>query len=173
MACARKIARMWTRKPSRRLGGLLAWLLLCLATGGIGAIAAVNAEQFYAQLVKPTWAPPAGVFGPVWTGLYCLMGIAAWQAWRRRGFADATSALSLFIIQLALNALWSWLFFGWHLGAASFVEVLVLWALILATLVAFWRITPWAGALLIPYLAWVSFAAALNFATWRLNPGLL
>jgi tryptophan-rich sensory protein len=105
--------------------------------------------------------------------LYCLMGIAAWLVWRRGGFSAARGALTLFIIQLAVNALWSWLYFGWRLGAASFIEVLVLWALILATLVAFWRIKPMAGALLIPYLAWVSFAAALNFATWRLNPGLL
>jgi tryptophan-rich sensory protein len=155
------------------LGGLLAWLLVCVATGAIGGLASVNAGKFYAQLVKTDWAPPAEVFGPVWTGLYCLMGIAAWLAWRRRGFAGATAALGLFIIQLALNALWSWLFFGWHLGAVAFGEVLVLWALILATLVAFWRITPWAGALLIPYLLWVSFASALNLALWRLTPGLL
>jgi tryptophan-rich sensory protein len=164
---------MWTRKPSRRLGGLVGWLLFCLATGAIGAIASVNANQFYASLAKPAWAPPAGVFGPVWTVLFCLMGIAAWLAWRRRGFAGASSALSLFITQLAFNALWSWLFFGWHLGALAFAEVLVLWALILATLIAFWRITPWAGALLIPYFAWVTFASALNLAIWRLNPALL
>ena len=164
---------MWNRTEPRRLAGLAGWLLLSLVAGAIGAVASANAKEFYAQLAKPAWAPPGGVFGPVWTVLYCLMGIAAWLVWRRRGFSAARGALTLFIIQLAVNALWSWLYFGWRLGAASFIEVLVLWALILATLVAFWRIKPMAGALLIPYLAWVSFAAALNFATWRLNPGLL
>lgn len=155
------------------MAGLAGWLLLALATGAIGAIASVNAKEFYAQLAKPAWAPPAALFGPVWTALYCLMGIAAWLVWRRGGFAPARNALLLFIVQLGVNALWSWLFFVWHLGAMSFAEVLGLWMLIIATLVAFWRISPVAGLLLVPYLAWVSFAAALNFSTWRLNPGLL
>jgi tryptophan-rich sensory protein len=148
-------------------------LLLCLAAGAVGAIASVNAKQFYALLTQPAWAPPASVFGPVWTTLYCLMGIAAWLVWRKRGFAAARVALTLFIIQLAVNGLWSWLFFAWHLGAVSFAEVLLLWMLIAATLVQFWRTSHVAGLLLAPYLAWVSFAAALNFSTWRLNPGVL
>lgn len=164
---------MSNMKASRQVAGLAGWLLLALATGAIGAIASVNAKEFYAQLAKPAWAPPASLFGPVWTALYCLMGIAAWLVWRRGGFAPARNALLLFIVQLGVNALWSWLFFVWHLGAMSFAEVLGLWMLIIATLVAFWRISPVAGLLLVPYLARVSFAAALNFSTWRLNPGLL
>jgi len=100
------------------------------------------------------------------------MALAAWLVWRERGFRGAPVALGLFVAQLALNALWSWLFFAWHLGALSFVEIVVLWGLILATTVAFWRVRPVAGALMLPYLAWVTFAAALNFAIWQLNPQL-
>ncbi len=164
---------MTTMKTSRQLAGLAGWMLLTLATGALGAIASVNAATFYAQLVRPAWAPPAWLFGPVWTTLYVLMGIAAWLVWRRGGFAGARGALVLFLAQLAANALGSWLFFQWHLGAAAFAEVLLLWALIVATLVSFRRHSPVAGLLLLPYLAWVSFASVLNFACWRLNPGLL
>jgi tryptophan-rich sensory protein len=82
-------------------------------------------------------------------------------------------ALVLFMAQLAANALWSWLFFGWHQGGLAFAEVLLLWGMIIATVVAFWRVSRLAAALLIPYLAWVTFAAALNFTVWKLNPGLL
>lgn len=164
---------MTTLTTSRQVAGLAGWLLLALATGALGAIASVNAADFYAQLSRPSWAPPAWLFGPVWTTLFCLMGIAAWLVWRKGGFQAARGALLLFILQLGVNALWSWMFFKWHLGAASFADVVVLWALIIATLIAFRRVSPLAGVLLVPYLAWVSFASALNFACWRLNPGLL
>ena len=156
-----------------QFAGLMGWLLVSFAAATIGGIASANAPEFYRQLVRPDWAPPAWVFGPVWTVLYALMAIAAWLVWREQGFRGARVALGLFLMQLALNALWSWLFFAWQLGAASMVEIAVLWALILATTVAFWRVRPLAGALLLPYLAWVSFAAVLNFAIWRLNPQLL
>jgi tryptophan-rich sensory protein len=98
------------------------------------------------------------------------MGVAAWLVWRERGFREATYALSLFLVQLAANALWPWLFFAWHLGAAAFGEILVLWALIVITIFAFWCVRPLAAALLLPYLVWVSFACALNYAVWQLNP---
>ncbi len=101
------------------------------------------------------------------------MGIASWLVWRAQGFVGAGNALFIFIAQLAANALWTWLFFVWRLGGAAFVEILVLWALILATTILFWRVSRIAGALLVPYLAWVSFASALTLSTWRLNPGLL
>ena len=101
------------------------------------------------------------------------MGVAAWLVWRVGGFRAAQSALTLFLAQLALNALWSWLFFAWHRGALAFVDILLLWALIVATLIAFWRIRALAGALLVPYLLWVSFATALNHAVWKLNAQLL
>ena len=160
--------------PIRRgLLGLAGWLALAFAAAAIGGIASANAGDFYAQLVRPTWAPPGWLFAPVWTLLYLTMGVAAWLVWRERGFRAARPALTLFVIQLAANALWTWLFFAWRLGGPAFAEVLLLWALILATVVAFWRVRPLAGALLLPYLAWVSFACALTWATWRLNPGLL
>ena len=101
------------------------------------------------------------------------MGIAAWLAWRPGGFATARTALTLFLVQLALNALWSWLFFGWHRARLAFADVLLLWAAIVATLACFWRIRPLAGALLVPYLLWVSFATALNYSVWQLNPQAL
>ncbi len=101
------------------------------------------------------------------------MGIAAWLVWREQGFHKARGALSLFLIQLAANALWTWLFFTWRLGALAFAEILVLWVLISCTIVAFWRVRPIAGALLLPYLAWVTLASALIYSVWKRNPGLL
>lgn len=153
--------------------GLVVWLAVCFVAAGIGGAASIDAGPFYAQLVRPGWAPPSWVFGPVWSILYALMAIAAWLVWRIGGFRAASMALALFLVQLVFNTLWSWLFFGWQLGALAFVCVLALWALILATLIFFWRIKPLPGALLIPYLLWVSFAAALNFSVWQLNPQIL
>jgi len=170
---------MSPRSRSAQLVGLLAWLLATFAAAAVGAVAAVDAASFYAQLSKPAWAPPAGVFGPVWSVLYALMAVAAWLVWRSvSSTAGSTArsravALGLFGMQLAANALWSWLFFAWHRGALAAVEVLVLLALIVATVVAFWRISRPAGLLLLPYLVWVSFASVLTWAVWRSNPGLL
>lgn len=153
--------------------GLLGWLLLTLAAAAAGAVASADAGAFYQQLSRPDWAPPAWLFAPVWSVLYVLMGVAAWLVWRGHGFRRAGAALTLFVVQLAANALWTWLFFAWRQGGLAFAEILVLWCLIAATVVAFWRLHALAGALLLPYWAWVSFASALTFATWRLNPGLL
>ncbi|MEJ2309330.1 MAG: tryptophan-rich sensory protein [Gammaproteobacteria bacterium] len=160
-----------TRK--QQLLGLIGWLLVCFAVSALGAIASIEAREFYAKLVQPSWAPPGWLFGPVWTLLFALMAIAAWLVWRSGGFRVNRIALSLFLLQLAFNALWSWLFFAWHQGGLAFADILLLWALILATLVAFWRQRPLAGALLLPYLLWVSFAAVLNYSIWQLNPQLL
>ena len=157
---------MTTRK---QIAGLVAWLIVSFIAAAIGGAASVQAGPFYTQLVRPDWAPPPAVFGPVWTILYVVMGIAAWLVWRVGGFRAARSALTLFLVQLALNALWSWLFFGWHRGALAFADILALWVLIVATLVLFWRVRPVAGVMLVPYLLWVSFAAALNYAVWQLN----
>ena len=153
--------------------GLVGWLFVSFVAAAIGGAASIQAGPFYTQLARPDWAPPSFLFGPVWTVLYALMGIAAWLVWRVGGFRAAKSALTLFLVQLALNALWSWLFFGWHRGALAFADILVLWTLIVATSVAFWRIKPLAGVLLVPYLLWVSFASALNYAVWKLNPQVL
>lgn len=101
------------------------------------------------------------------------MAIAAWLVWRAADFRTTRFPLTLFLVQLALNALWSWLFFGWHHGALAFADILLLWVLIVATLIAFWRIRRLAGALLFPYLLWVSFASALNYSVWQLNPQVL
>lgn len=101
------------------------------------------------------------------------MGVAAWLVWRARGFGGARNALLLFVVQLAANALWTWLFFAWRQGGLAFAEILLLLALILATVVSFWRVNRLAAVLLLPYLLWVSFASALSLSIWRLNPALL
>ena len=136
-------------------------------------MASMDAPGFYARLARPPWAPPADLFGPVWALLYVLMAIAAWLVWRSRGFSGAPVALALFVIQLVLNALWSWLFFAWRQGLPALIDIVLLAALVAATAAAFWRIRPLAGALLLPYLAWVLYAAALNYRVWQLNPDLL
>jgi tryptophan-rich sensory protein len=153
--------------------GLAGWLAATFATGAVGGVASVNAPSFYGQLVQPAWAPPAWLFGPVWSVLFVLMAVSAWLVWRKHGFRGAGVALGLFVAQLLANALWSWLFFAWQQGAMAFIEIIVLWVLISATLRAFWRLHRVAALLLVPYLAWVSFAAALNLALWRLNPAVL
>jgi tryptophan-rich sensory protein len=101
------------------------------------------------------------------------MAVAAWLVWRKEGWQAHRLALGLFCVQLILNGLWSWLFFAWHLGAVAFAEIVLLWLLIAATISRFWRLHRTAAILLLPYLAWVSFAAVLNFALWRLNPAIL
>ncbi len=158
----------------KQLLGFVAWLALCIATSAIGALASVNARSFYADLVRPAWAPPGWLFGPVWSALFLAMAAAAWLIWRIPTASPSRSiALGLFVVQLGANALWSWLFFAWRLGGAALAEVLVLWLLIACTLALFWRIKPLAGLLLVPYLGWVTFAAALNHTLWRLNPTIL
>jgi tryptophan-rich sensory protein len=162
------------RTRTQQLMGLAGWLALCFVTAGVGAVASANAKSFYSELVQPAWAPPGWLFGPVWTVLFVLMAIAAWLVWRAPA-APATRrwALGLFVVQLVANALWSWLFFAWQQGAWAFTEVIVLWVLIALTCAAFWRIRPLAGALLLPYLAWVGFAACLNWVLWQANPVIL
>jgi tryptophan-rich sensory protein len=155
------------------LAALGAWLVLCFAVAGVGAVASANAGVFYAELARPDWAPPAWLFGPVWTFLYAAMGVAAWLVWRTPQSALRRAALTLFLVQLAVNALWSWLFFAWRQGAWSFADIVLLWVLIVATLVAFLRVRRVAGLLLVPYLAWVTFAAVLNWTLWGANPALL
>ena len=162
-----------TLPKNKQIIGFIAWLAVSFIAAAIGRAASIQAGPFYSQLVRPEWAPPPGLFGPVWTVLYALMGIAAWLIWRVGGFRAARTALTLFLVQLVVNALWSWLFFGWHLGALAFADIVLLWVLIVATLFAFWRIRPLAGALLIPYLLWVSFASVLNYSVWQLNPQIL
>ena len=165
------LLRMSSRSFSSQLAGLVGWLLLAFAAAAVGAAASIHAASFYAQLNKPAWAPPAGVFGPVWTVLYALMGVAAWLVWRSPG--ATRNALVLFCAQLAANALWSWLFFGWHRGALATAEVALLLVLVAWTAIAFARISRLAGLLLVPYVLWVAFASLLTWAVWQANPGLL
>lgn len=160
-------------RSSRGYAGLAGWILFSFAAAAIGGLASAGAGSFYEELSRPAWAPPAWLFGPVWTLLYLMIGIAAWLVWRERGFAGARTALALFVLQLGANALWTWLFFAWRQGSLAFAEIVLLWILIAATVLSFWRIRGLAGALLLPYLIWVSFAAALTWSVWQRNPAVL
>lgn len=144
---------------------LLTWLALCYTVAWFGA--QFPPGDWYDQLPKPPWTPPDYLFPPVWMILYGMMGIAAWLVWRSSGLTGAVGALILFIIQLMLNAIWSWIFFGLHMPGLAFVEIAVLWLTILVTTIAFWQHSPLAGWLLIPYLLWVGFASLLNFSIWQ------
>lgn len=152
---------------------LLGCLLGVAAAAVLGGLASRGAPVFYAQLARPSWAPPAGVFGPVWSLLYTLMAVAAWLVAREPAAPGRRWALGLFVAQLAANALWSWLFFAWRDGRLAFVDVLLLLALVALTAWCFWRVRPLAGLLLLPYLAWVGFASVLTWAVWQRNPQLL
>lgn len=154
------------------LGFIVIWGIT-FSAAAVGGWASANAAGFYGVLNKPSWAPPAAVFGPVWTVLYLLMAVAAWLVWKEHRTRENRRALTLYLLQLAFNALWTWLFFAWRQGGWALAEIGVLWSLILLTIVAFYRIRPSAGLLLVPYQVWVTFAAALNAALWRLNPHLL
>jgi benzodiazapine receptor len=149
---------------------LALFILVCLGVGALGsAFAAPSMDVWYPALRKPSWTPPPAVFRPVWTVLYVLMAIAAWLVWRRRSVADTADALYLFTAQLAFNLAWSAFFFALRSPGAALIDVVLLWGLVLVTLVSFWRIRPLAGALLLPYLLWVTYGVALNFAIWQMN----
>lgn len=149
---------------------LAAFVLVCFVAAGLGSLVTTpRIGGWYAGLEKPFFNPPSWLFGPVWTVLFLAMAVAGWLVWRRRGFSGAPVAFALFGVQLALNVLWSVLFFGLRSPGAALVEIVVLWSFILATLLAFARIHRGAGLLLAPYLAWVTFAAILNLAIWYLN----
>jgi tryptophan-rich sensory protein len=151
----------------RTVLALAAWLALSLAAAAVGGFFLPG--EWYAGLRKPSWNPPNWVFGPVWTALYTLMAVAAWLVWRRGGFRAQRVALALYLLQLGLNALWTPLFFGLKSPGLAFAEIVLLWGALLATIVAFWKAQRFAATLLLPYLAWVTFATVLNFALWRLN----
>ena len=149
---------------------LLLAIAICLLVAGAGGLfTAGSVEQWYPTLQKPAWTPPSWLFAPVWTILYLMMAIAAWLVWRRRKAEKAKWALCLFILQLALNAAWSPLFFGLKNPLAGLLDIVPLWAAILATLIHFRKISAAAGALLVPYWLWVSYATALNGAIWWMN----
>lgn len=150
--------------------GLVLWVGVCLGAGGIGSLLTQpSIPTWYESLAKPSWTPPNWIFAPVWTALYIMMGTAAWLVWRQAGFAKARFQLALFGIQLLLNVAWSGVFFGLQRPGLAFLEIVVLWCAICATMMAFWRTNRVAGWLLLPYLAWVTYASSLNFAIWRMN----
>lgn len=150
--------------------GLLVFVIICLGAAGLGASATTpQIDGWYKTLNKPSWNPPSYVFGPVWTTLYVMMAIAAWRVWKQAGLKAARAPLTLFAIQLVLNVAWSWIFFGMHQIGWALVDIGVLWLAILATTLLFFNRSKTAGALMVPYLAWVSFASLLNFTIWKLN----
>jgi tryptophan-rich sensory protein len=149
---------------------LAVFLALSFSAAGLGGLAMRGGPgTWYASLAKPSWTPPGWVFGPVWTLLYASMAVAAWLVWRGNGWSGARLPLALFGVQLALNAAWTPVFFGLHRPGLAFAEICALLAAIVATVAAFFVRKPAAGALMLPYLAWVGFAASLNFAIWRMN----
>jgi translocator protein len=152
---------------------LLAWIFGTFLASLGAVVTADAAARFYLQLDRPRWAPPAWLFGPAWSLLYVLMAVAAYRVWRIDGFAGARFELGLYVVQLVLNAAWSWFFFVRRTGLGSTVEASMLWAGVAATMVAFWQRDAVAGWLFVPYLAWVTLATALTISVWRRNPGLL
>ncbi|MFO1401696.1 MAG: TspO/MBR family protein [Steroidobacteraceae bacterium] len=158
------------KQPLVRLAG---WMALSLVVATLGGLASLDAGTFYAQLRLPAWAPPGWVFGPVWTLLYALMAVAAWMVGGTEPSPRRRLALALYVAQLLPNVAWSWLFFHWRLGGFALADIAVLWLLVSATRQVFHRQRALAAMLLLPYLVWISFAMALNYVVWRLNPGLL
>jgi benzodiazapine receptor len=153
------------------LVALAAFVALTFSAAGIGsAFAARSLRTWYVTLLKPAGNPPVSYFGPVWTALYFLMAVAAWNVWRVGGGWDgATPAITVFLIQLALNVAWSVIFFGTRSPGWALIEIIPLLAAVLATMILFWRISTLSGVLIVPYLAWVTYAAYLNAGIWRLN----
>jgi benzodiazapine receptor len=148
---------------------LAGFLAICLAAGALGGLATSSKiPTWYASLYKPSWNPPSWLFAPVWTTLYILMGVSGWLVWRKSLSLHA-QALSWFWVQLALNTVWSLVFFGLEQPGLAFAEIVLLWLAIIATVVSFRQRSGTAAVLLVPYLGWVSFAAFLNFTIWRLN----
>jgi tryptophan-rich sensory protein len=143
------------------------------ATAAVGGAASIQAQSFYSQLQKPDWAPPSAVFGPVWTVLYILIAIAGGMAMAKATPGRRLKLGGLFLAQLGLNALWSWLFFAWRQGGLAFADIVLLAATIIVLIACFWRVSRTAALLMLPYLLWVCFAAALNLTVWQLNASVL
>lgn len=151
---------------------LVTSIFICLFTGFIGSIfTSPSIPTWYATLTKPSFNPPSWIFAPVWITLFVLIGISLYMVWNK-GLQDKKVKISLFIfgVQLVLNVLWSFLFFGLHSPFYAFLEIIILWIAIVLTIVNFFKASRTAGLLLLPYIFWVSFAAILNFSIWRLNP---
>jgi translocator protein len=156
-------------RSGRSIAALVLLMALCLGVAAVGAWATSHSvTTWYPTLRKPAWNPPAWLFGPVWTVLYLMMATAAWMIWRTAGPSRAR-LLTIFAVQLALNAAWSPLFFGLRSPGAGLLDIAALWVAVAATLISFWRVAPLTGLLLVPYWLWVTFAAALNLSIWKMN----
>jgi translocator protein len=153
---------MTQRRNTLKWLGLLAWIVIAFLPSLTAAF--VDTGTWYDSLNRPAWTPPSWVFGPVWTLLYLLMGIAAWRVWATHGFAERSArlALVLFLVHLIFNAAWTWLFFGLHMLTVAAIEIIILWAMILILTALFWKRDRIAGALLLPYLLWVTYAVTLS-----------
>ncbi len=147
---------------------LIGFVAACFVAASMGAI--FRPGSWYEHLAKPSWRPPNWLFAPVWTVLYLAIAVSGWMIWRKAGLAGAALPLSIYLLQLMLNLAWTPIFFGLHRPGAAFAEIVLLWVSIAATIVLFYPLDALSALLLVPYLAWVSFAATLNFAIWRLNP---
>jgi benzodiazapine receptor len=158
---------------SSQITALVISLFISFIVASLGGLASVSAGDFYAELARPSWAPPAWLFGPVWTLLYIIMAVASWLVWGSDVFNEAKVALSFYLLQLVFNTLWSWLFFYLHMGLWAFVDIIFLWVCLVIVIFLFLKISVVAGVLMFPYLLWVSFAAILNYSIWKLNPGIL
>ncbi len=156
----------------RRAATYVTWIATCEGAGLLAALAtAPQVSTWYAGLAKPAWTPPGWLFGPVWIALYAAMGVAAARVWiRQRTTRTGRRSLAAFVLQLVLNAAWSFLFFGLHSPVLGLVDIVIMWGVIVTLVLWWWRLERPSSLLLVPYLAWVSFAAALNAAIWRLNP---
>ncbi|WP_048632561.1 TspO/MBR family protein [Mycolicibacterium aurum] len=153
----------------RSLTALAVSVAAVVVAAALGGLASGSAADDYARLEQPGFAPPSWVFGPAWTALYTMMAIAAWLVWRSGAWSQTRPALTLYAIQLVLNAAWTPLFFGLGWRGIALAELSVLLVVLVATVVMFWRRSRVAGALLVPYLAWSVFAWCLNLAVWQLN----
>lgn len=154
----------------KKLIPLAIWIVVCVGGGALTGIATAGGDsEWYRNLQKPAWTPPSWVFAPVWTTLYAAMGISAWLVWRRGGWRAQRTPLSAFVVQLAFNFSWSFFFFGMQRIALALADIVLLWIAIVATLTLFARVDRLAAWLLAPYLAWVTYAAALNAAIFAAN----
>ena len=148
---------------------LIGFISVCFLAAAMGAIFRPGA--WYEQLAKPSWRPPNWLFAPVWTLIYLTIAVSGWLVWRKVGWAGGALPLAIYMVQLLLNAAWTPLFFGLHRPDLAFLDIVLLWLSIIATMVVFHPISQTAAFLLLPYLLWVTFAAALNFSIWQLNLG--
>ena len=154
------------RTPASTWWGLAAFGAAATAAALIGGLGVAGTPQEYQNLDQPSWAPPSWLFGPVWTVLYVMIAVSGWLVWRRTGW---TAALTVYAVQLVLNALWTPIFFGFGRYGLALVDIVLMWLLIGATVWLFRPVSRLAAVLLLPYWAWVTFATALNAAIWRMN----